>query len=143
MGTEHPLRGAWSVDLDIDDLAMPTVPMRFTAEGGCIPVSLPDVADRMQITDVGASTIGQGIGRWVAIDDHLATVQILFPLLDRSGVGIVGWLYVDAIVEIDQTGDHFTADYDAVILTVELRVVARTDKIKAWATRLAATAPAV
>lgn len=92
--TGHPLVGSWLLDTDADDPANPPSLARFSADGGYVQ------------TDADGAT---AIGAWEASGEQTATVTFLF--LNAEGDQFFGTGKVRATVEVDSSGDTFTATY--------------------------------
>jgi hypothetical protein len=96
----HPLVGTWLVDDDADDPTNAPEVSTFTAEGAYI------TADAAGFSNVGV---------WEATGERTAALTFLVPRME--GDAFAGTLVVRAAIEVDETGDAFTAQYTIEFVT--------------------------
>jgi hypothetical protein len=91
----HPLVGTWLLDTNADDPANAPEVTIFTADGAYISVDAEGFPNH---------------GVWEASGERSATLTIVSPGLEDEGA-FAGTFMVRATIEVDETGDAFTAQY--------------------------------
>ena len=91
----HPLVGTWFLDTDTSDTADPPEMIVVSADGGYISVDAE-----------GATTVGV----WEATGDWTANLTVSTPQVTNDGT-FGGTLVLRAAVEVDPSGNAFTATY--------------------------------
>ena len=91
----HPLVGTWVLDTNVDDPADAPEMIVVSADGGYISVDAE-----------GATTVGV----WEATGDWTANLTVSTPQLTNDG-SFGGTLVLRAEVEVDPSGNTFTATY--------------------------------
>jgi hypothetical protein len=89
----HPLVGTWLLDTNADDPANPPEVTIFTADGAYISVDAEGIPNH---------------GVWVATGERRAGLTIVSPVMEET---FAGTFIVRASLEVDETGDSFTAQY--------------------------------
>ena len=92
---QHPLIGAWLGDTDAANPDNAPSLLIFHADGTFVEL------------EEGAS---DGIGSWEATGPNTANLTIYFPNVDETGA-FVGYAKVRVQIEVDETGNRFTAPY--------------------------------
>ena len=91
----HPLVGTWLLDTNADDPENAPEVTIFTADGAYISVDAEGFPNH---------------GVWEASGERSATLTIVSPGMEEEGT-FAGTFIVRATVEVDETGDTFTAQY--------------------------------
>jgi hypothetical protein len=91
---EHPLVGVWLLDTNADDPADAPEVTIFTADGAYISVDAEGFPNH---------------GVWEATGERTATLTIVSPGMEEGA--FAGTFMVRAAVEVDESGDTFTAQY--------------------------------
>ena len=97
---EHPLVGTWLLDTDANDPENGPEATVFTADGAYISVDAEGFPN---------------IGAWEATGEHTAILTIVSPGMEEEE--FAGTFMVRASVEVDETGDSFTAQYTGEFVT--------------------------
>jgi hypothetical protein len=92
---EHPLVGTWLLDTNVDDPENAPEVTIFTADGAYISVDAEGFPNH---------------GVWEASGERSAALTIVSPGLEDEGT-FAGTFMVRAAIEVDETGDAFTARY--------------------------------
>jgi hypothetical protein len=90
----HPLVGTWLLDTNADDPANGPEVTVFTADGAYISVDAEGFPNH---------------GVWEATGERTAGLTIVSPGMEEDA--FAGTFVVRASIEVDQTGDAFTAQY--------------------------------
>ena len=93
--TEHPIVGAWVIDVDADDPENPPALVIFHDDGTYLQA------------DPGGSA---GVGTWEPTGSTTADLTALFHEVDEND-DFAATTIVRATVEVDDTGDTLTAEY--------------------------------
>jgi hypothetical protein len=96
----HPLVGAWLLDTNADDPANGPEVTIFTADGAYISVDAEGFPNH---------------GVWEATGERTAGLTIISPGMDEEA--FAGMFVVRASIEVDETGDSFTAQYTGEFVT--------------------------
>jgi hypothetical protein len=91
----HPVIGSWLADTDINSPDNNPSLIIFHDDGTFLELE---------------EGMSDGIGAWEATGPNTALLTILFPNVDENGV-FTGHAKVRVAVEVDESGDTFTADY--------------------------------
>ena len=91
----HPLVGTWLLDTDANDPENAPEVTIFTADGAYISVDAEGFPNH---------------GVWEATGEQSATLTIVSPGMDEDGA-FFGTFIVRGTVEVDESGDAFTAQY--------------------------------
>jgi hypothetical protein len=96
--TGHPLVGTWLLDVDADDPTNAPDVTVFTADGAYISVDAEGFPS---------------LGVWEASGERSATLTIVSPGLEEEEEdgAFAGTFMVRATIDVDETGDAFTAQY--------------------------------
>jgi hypothetical protein len=95
--TGHPLVGTWLLDTNADDPANAPEVVVFTADGAYISVD---------------AEAFPSLGVWEASGERTATLTIVSPGVEEEEDGaFVGTFMIRATIDVDETGDTFTAQY--------------------------------
>jgi hypothetical protein len=97
----HPLVGTWLLDTNVKDPANGPEVTIFTADGAYISVDAEGFPNH---------------GVWEATGERTAALTIVSPGMEEEGV-FAGTFVVRASVEVDETGDAFTAQYTGEFVT--------------------------
>jgi hypothetical protein len=89
----HPLVGTWLLDTNADDPANPPEVTIFTADGAYLSVDAEGIPNH---------------GVWEATGERTAGLTIVSPVMEET---FAGTFIVRASLEVDETGDSFTAQY--------------------------------
>ena len=90
----HPLVGTWLLDTNADDPANAPEVTIFTADGAYISVDAEGFPN---------------LGVWEASGERSATLTLVSPGLEEDA--FAGTFMVRATIDVDDTGDAFTAQY--------------------------------
>ena len=96
----HPLVGAWLLDTNADDPANGPEVTIFTADGAYISVDAEGFPNH---------------GVWEATGERTAGLTIVSPGMEEEA--FAGMFVVRASIEVDETGDSFTAQYTGEFVT--------------------------
>jgi hypothetical protein len=96
----HPLVGTWLLDTNADDPANAPEVTIFTADGAYISVDAEGFPNH---------------GVWEATGERTAALTIVSPGMEEEA--FAGMFVVRASVEVDETGDSFTAQYTGEFVT--------------------------
>jgi hypothetical protein len=96
----HPLVGTWLLDTNADDPANGPEVTVFTADGAYISVDAEGFPNH---------------GVWEATGDRTAGLTIVSPGMEEGA--FAGTFVVRASIEVDETGDAFTAQYTGEFVT--------------------------
>jgi hypothetical protein len=96
----HPLIGAWLLDTNVEDPANGPEVTIFTADGAYISVDAEGFPNH---------------GVWEATGERTAGLTIISPGMEEDA--FAGMFVVRASVEVDETGDAFTAQYTGEFVT--------------------------
>src|SRR5262245_25538272 len=92
---EHPLVGAWVLDVDVEAADDPPIHLLFHADGTWI---------------VATPYYGDGVGAWQPTGDRTADATVVFQDLNPDPTQVVlGTLTASLAIEVDATGDAFAA----------------------------------
>jgi hypothetical protein len=116
---EHPLIGAWLLDTNADDPANGPEVTIFTADGAYISVDAEGFPNH---------------GAWEATGERTAGLTIISPGMEENA--FAGMFVVRASIEVDETGDSFTAQYTGEFITPDGRESGEYGPGKATATRI-------
>jgi hypothetical protein len=89
----HPLVGTWLLDINADDPANPPEVTIFTADGAYLSVDAEGFPNH---------------GVWEATGERTAGLTIVSPVMEET---FAGTFIVRASLEVDETGDSFTAQF--------------------------------
>jgi hypothetical protein len=96
----HPLVGTWLLDTNADDPANGPEVTVFTADGAYISVDAEGFPNH---------------GVWEATGERTAGLTIVSPGMEEET--FAGMFVVRASIEVDETGDSFTAQYTGEFVT--------------------------
>jgi hypothetical protein len=96
----HPLVGVWLLDTNADDPANGPEVTIFTADGAYISVDAEGFPNH---------------GVWEATGERTAGLTIVSPGMEEEA--FAGTFVIRASVEVDETGDSFTAQYTGEFVT--------------------------
>jgi hypothetical protein len=116
----HPLVGTWLLDTNADDPANAPEVTIFTADGAYISVDAEGFPNH---------------GVWEATGERTAGLTIVSPGMEDE-VPFAGTFVVRASIEVDETGDSFTAQYTGEFITPDGRESGEYGPGKATATRI-------
>jgi hypothetical protein len=117
----HPLVGTWLLDTNTADPANGPEVTIFTADGAYISVDAEGFPNH---------------GVWEATGERTAALTIVSPGMEEEGV-FAGTFMVRASVEVDETGDSFTAQYTGEFVTPDGTETGEYGPGSASATRIA------
>ena len=117
----HPLVGTWLLDTNTADPANGPEVTIFTADGAYISVDAEGFPNH---------------GVWEATGERTAALTIVSPGMEEEGV-FAGTFMVRASVEVDETGDSFTAQYTGEFVTPDGTKTGEYGPGSASATRIA------